>query len=77
MPVYDLTLRDFLQYVSSRDKPIQDDFNYLNYVFTPTVLFPLHERFELTLRICDALIYMKTKIFRTHRDVKLRLIFEI
>ena len=75
MPVYDLTLRDFLQYVSSRDEQIKDDQS--NSVFTPTVLFPLHERFQMTLRICDALIYMKTEISRTHRDVKLRTIFEI
>ena len=63
MPVYDLSLRDFLKYASS---PRQ---HYLD-------ALPLHERFEMLKRIYDGLIFMHKEMNKPHRDIKPRPCFE-
>ena len=57
MPVYDCSLRDFLEHISLYGK--QED------------LFPLAERIEMTKRILNGLLYMNKKLSLSHRDIKL------
>ena len=64
MPVYDLSLRDFLQIASKQNQEDQNDF------------FPFEDRVEMLKRICSGLMYMNTK-FRAHRDIKARKISKI
>ena len=66
MPVYDISLWDFLKYASKQTKQRnQEEF------------FPLSERIEMTKRICDGLLYMNSEKSVAHRDIKLRSVFTI
>ena len=62
MPAYDISLWDFLKYAShtKNEKSGNEEF------------FPLKERLEMTLRICDGLLHMNCKKDVAHRDIKLR-----
>ena len=64
MPVYDLSLRDFLQIASRQLTNDQKD------------VFPLADRFEMLKQICNGLMYMNKK-HRAHRDIKSRKVFKI
>ena len=61
MPVYDISLWDFLKYASKREEEF----------------FPLSERIEMTKRICDGLLYMNTEKSVAHRDITLRSVFKM
>ena len=63
MPVYDLSLRDFLQIASRQRAKDQKD------------VFPLAERVEMLKQICNGLMYMNKKR-RAHRDIKSRKVFK-
>ena len=64
MPVYDVSLWDFLKYASGQTKQKYHEEEF----------FPLSERIEMTKRICDGLLYMNKKSV-AHRDIKLRSVF--
>ena len=64
MPIYDCSLRDFLQYVSTQTKDQEEEF------------FPLTERFQMTIRILRGVLYMNQDMCKAHRDIKLRQVFE-
>ena len=61
MPAYDISLWDFLKYASKVKKEQGG-------------LFPLRERLEMSLRICNGLLEMNTQYNTAHRDIKLRLV---
>ena len=67
MPAYDISLWDFLKYAAGvrNEQSGSEEF------------FPLKERLEMTLRICDGLLHMNCKKDVAHRDIKLRLVFPI
>ena len=71
MPVYDLSLRDFLKYVSSPQK-LKNEESKNAAKFITTDIFSLHERFEMLNRINDGLIFMHKEMARPHRDIKPR-----
>ena len=59
MPIYDVTLWDFLKFASDKNtSQNKSDF------------FPLIDRIEMALRICDGLIYLNTQWNVAHRDIK-------
>ena len=62
MPVYDISLWDFLKYASKQTNQDED-------------FFPLSDRIEMTKRICDGLLYMNSEKSVAHRDIKLRSVF--
>ena len=62
MPVYDVSLRDFLKFASTQTKQQDQDEEF----------FPLSERIEMTKRICDGLLYMNKEKNVAHRDIKPR-----
>ena len=62
MPVYDISLWDFLKYASKQTNQDEE-------------FFPLSERIEMTKRICDGLLYMNREKSVAHRDIKLRSVF--
>ena len=66
MPVYDVSLWDFLKYASTQTKQKDQDGEF----------FPLSERIEMTKRICDGLLYMNEKQV-AHRDIKLRFVVKM
>ena len=65
MPVYDISLWDFLKYASKQTNQSDQDEEF----------FPLSERIEMTKRICDGLLYMSREKSVAHRDIKLRSVF--
>ena len=65
MPVYDISLWDFLEYASKQTKQKNEEEEF----------FPLSERIEMTKRICDGLLYMNKEKSVAHRDIKLRSVF--
>ena len=65
MPVYDVSLLDFLKYASTQTKQRDEEEEF----------FPLSERIEMTKRICDGLLYMNKEKSVAHRDIKLRFVF--
>ena len=65
MPVYDISLLDFLEYASKQTKQKDEEEEF----------FPLSERIEMTKRICDGLLYMNREKSVAHRDIKLRSVF--
>ena len=65
MPVYDISLWDFLEYASKQTKQKNEEEEF----------FPLSERIEMTKRICDGLLYMNKEKSFAHRDIKLRSVF--
>ena len=67
MPVYDLTLRDFLKYVTTPDKESEDNSNSKQ-----TNLFSFDERIEVLKRIHDGLVFMNKTLAKPHRDLKPR-----
>ena len=67
MPVYDVSLWDFLKYASTQIKQKDQDEEF----------FPLSERIEMTKRICDGLLYMNKEKGVAHRDIKLRFVFKM
>ena len=67
MPVYDVSLLDFLKYASTQTKQRDEEEEF----------FPLSERIEMTKRICDGLLFMNGKNSVAHRDIKLRSGFTI
>ena len=62
MPAYDISLWDFLKYAShiKNEQSGNEEF------------FPLEDRLEMSLRICDGLLHMNCKKDVAHRDIKLR-----
>ena len=56
MPLYDVSLWDFLKYASTQ----------------PNEFFPLWQRIRMAQRIWDGLNYMNLEKSVAHRDVKLR-----
>ena len=62
MPVYDISLWDFLEYASH---------------IKSEEFFPLKERLEMSLRICDGLLHLNCKKNVAHRDIKLRSVIKI
>ena len=62
MPVYDVSLRDFLKFASTQTKQQDQEEEF----------FPLSERIEMTKRICDGLLYMNKEKNVAHRDIKPR-----
>ena len=70
MPVYDLTLRDFLKYATTQDKVNEDDSG-----FQRTNIFSFDERFEVLRRIHKGLLFMNKTLGKPHRDLKLRCSF--
>ena len=62
MPVYDISLWDFLKYASKRAKTLD--------------VFPLGERIEMIKRICDGLLYMHKVKSVPHRDIKPRFVYQ-
>lgn len=73
MPVYDLSLRDFLKYATSPQKK-EDSHNATKFITTD--IFSFDERFEMLKRIYDGLIFMNKKMAKPHRDIKPRPCFE-
>ena len=67
MPVYDLTLRDFLKYATAPDKENEDNYNSKQ-----NNLFPFGERIEVLKRIHDGLLFMNKTLAKPHRDLKPR-----
>ena len=67
MPVYDISLWDFLEYAShiENQKSGNEEF------------FPLKERLDMSLRICDGLLHLNCKKDVAHRDIKLRSVIKI
>lgn len=65
MPVYDISLWEFLKYATTvkRENSMES-------------FFPLSERIEMTKRICDALRHMN-KLDVAHRDLKPRFVIKI
>ena len=61
MPVYDCSLRDFLEYISSQRIRNNEE-----------ICFPLIERIEMTKRILDDLLFINEKMGQAHGDIKLR-----
>ena len=59
MPAYDISLWDFLKYASHEQNECEE-------------FFPLKDRLEMSLRICDGLLHMNCKKDVAHRDIKLR-----
>ena len=61
MPAYDMSLWDFLKYISTQPKHENqvEDF------------FPLSDRIDMAKRICDGLLHMNDKCV-AHRDIKPR-----
>ena len=75
MPVYDLSLRDFLKYATSPQKlKREESLNDTNFITTD--IFSLDERFEMLKRIYDGLIFMHKMMAKPHRDIKPRPCFE-
>ena len=66
MPVYDISLWDFLKYASKQTRQKDEE-----------EFFPLSERIEMTKRICDGLLYMNTEKSVAHRDITLRSVFKM
>ena len=66
MPAYDISLWDYLKYAAHVKSEITgtDDF------------FSLKDRMEMSLRICDGLLYMNCDKDVAHRDIKLRSVFK-
>ena len=75
MPVYDLSLRDFLKYASSPQK-LKNEESKNATKFITTYIFSLHDRFEMLKRIYDGLIFMHKEMDKPHRDIKPRPCFE-
>ena len=67
MPIYDVSLWDFLNYASTQTKQKDQDGEF----------FPLSERIEMTKRICDGLLHMNKEKSVAHRDIKLRSVFKM
>ena len=65
MPLYDCTLRDFLNYIATHKNGIDAE-----------AFFPIVERIQMTKRILDGLLYINNMIGRAHRDLKLRQVFK-
>ena len=65
MPVYDLTLRDYLKYLTNGDYAEYDDFFSMR-------IFPFCERFEMLKRISDGLLFMNEVMVKPHGDLKPR-----
>ena len=75
MPVYDLSLRDFLKYSTSpRKLKKEESHNDTNFITTD--IFSLDERFEMLKRIYEGLIFMNKEMAKPHRDIKPRPCFE-
>ena len=64
MPAYEISLSDFLKYASRVDNERGGNADF----------FPLKERLEMSVRICDGLLYMNAEKDIAHRDIKPRLI---
>ena len=79
MPVYDVSLLDFLKYASAQTKQEihTQAKGYTDKQLGEEEFFPLSERIEMTKRICDGLLYMNGKKSVAHRDIKLRSGFTI
>ena len=62
MPAYDISLWDYLKYAAhvETEKTREGGF------------FKLKDRLEMSLRICDGLLYMNIDKKVAHRDIKLR-----
>ena len=75
MPVYDMSLRDFLKYTTLPQAKEKEELRN-NKDFITTDMFSLDERFEMLKRINDGLIFMHKKMAKPHRDIKPRPCFE-
>lgn len=69
MPVYDLTLRDYLKYLTNGD---DSEYSTIDEDFFSMRIFPFCERFEMLKRISDGLLFMNEKMVKPHGDLKPR-----
>ena len=75
MPVYDMSLRDFLKYTTLPQAKEKEELRN-NKDFITTDMFSLDERFEMLKRIYNGLVFMNKKMAKPHRDIKPRPCFE-
>ena len=66
MPAYDISLWDYLKYAAHVKSANVGEAGF----------FSLKDRLEMSMRICDGLLYMNCDKKVAHRDIKLRFVFK-